>query len=102
LFTLKNIEEGVGKPRLLFGLGNKRSASVASTKGTWTNTDFKVSSACTLVVESEESVLAMQSLKSIAESLLRQASAKTIFSKVQPSPSQGSQTNACRPFFIQS
>jgi hypothetical protein len=39
----------------------------------WTNTDFKVSSACTLVVESEESVLAMQSLKSIAESLLRPA-----------------------------
>jgi hypothetical protein len=34
--------------------------------GVWTNTDFKVSSACTLVVESEERVLAMQSLKSIA------------------------------------
>src|SRR5271156_6804889 len=33
----------------------------------WTNTDFKVSSACTLVVESEERVLAMQSLKSIAD-----------------------------------
>ena len=63
------------------------------------HTDFNVSSACILVEASEESVLAMQSLKSIAESLLRQASAKTIFSKVQPSPSQSSQTNACRLFF---
>jgi hypothetical protein len=47
-------------------------------------TDFKASSACILVVESEERVLAMQSLKSIASSLLRQASAKTIFSVIQP------------------
>jgi hypothetical protein len=48
------------------------------------HTDFKASSACTRVVESDERVLAMQSLKSIAAGLLRQASAKMMLPVTQP------------------